>query len=76
MHYWTSLIHALPNTYAWGVLSEHFVGILAGGQHSALVIVVACLHSFEWVGIKGGMGNEEMGMRNGNEEWKWRNGNE
>ena len=30
---------------------------------------------FPRVGIKGGMGNEETGMRNGNEEWKWRNGN-
>ena len=45
MHYWTLLIHALP--YAWGVLSERLVGILAGGQHSALVVVVACFYSFK-----------------------------
>ena len=32
-----------------GVLSERLVGILnlAGGQHSALVVVVACFYSFE-----------------------------
>ena len=42
MHYQTSPIHAL--SYAW---SERLVGILAGEQHSALVVVVTCFHSFE-----------------------------
>ena len=27
------------------MLSEHLLGILAGDQHSALVVVVACFHS-------------------------------
>ena len=61
MVYWTLLIHALPNTYAWGVLSERLVGILAGGQHSALVVVVTCFYSFEhsspnlWEAVKPGL---------------------
>ena len=46
-----------------------FLPHLAGGK-------AACWVGPRGVGVKGGMGNEEMGMRNGNEEWKWRNGNE
>ena len=41
VHYYTSSIHALPNAYVLGVLSEHFLGMLAGVQHSALSVVVA-----------------------------------
>ena len=42
MDYQTLSIHALPNAYIWGVLSEHLLGMLAGVQHSALSVVVAC----------------------------------